>query len=121
MLGDDGRLGVDFGWNTTQGDTEEAAEAGKREGSHLDQIGRYGVMSDDLDGGKVGSVSLRDDLYEKLGRRPPATPDGIHRSFPAVAWSNTLKGWQIVRVVGTTHRGLQVEAVTDENGDPLFV
>ncbi len=121
VLGDDGRLGVDFGWNTTQGDTEEAAEAGKREGSHLDQIGRYGVVGDDLAGAKVGRVSLRDDLYEKVGKRAPGTLDPIHRSFPAVAWSDPVKSWQIVRVVGTTQKGLEVQAVTDEDGEPVFV
>jgi hypothetical protein len=63
VLGDDGRLGGNFGMNTTQFDTTEGAEAGKREGTKLSQIGRYGMVENDVPVGKVGSVAIRDDLY----------------------------------------------------------
>ena len=103
----------------------KATAAGKREGDQMNQIGRYGVVSDDLKPGEVGRVDIRDDvyIYTKLGKKlpPGADPDAVQRTFPAVTWSDPVKAWQIVRIMGSTERGLEVKAATDANGNEAFV
>ena len=120
VLGDDSRLDLDFGSNTTMGDTSAAYKRAKREAGFLDQVGRYGVASDDI-GAKPGKVALRDDLYERLGKKPPAGVDTLHRSFPAVAWTDPVKSGQLVRVMGTSSKGLQVAPARDAAYNEVFI
>lgn len=118
VLGD--RLGIDYGRFTTSPDMRDAFEAATRERTQLDQMGRYGVAGEDI-GTKPGRVALRDDLYERLGKQPPASPDPVHRSFPAIAWTDPVKSGQIVRVVGTNLRGLEVAPAKDANFREVFI
>ena len=120
VLGDRSRLDLDFGSNTTQGDTNAAYKRAKRESGLLDQVGRYGVAGDDI-GPQPGTVALRDDLYERLGKKPPAGLDTLHRSFPAVAWSDPVKSGQLVRVLGTSSKGLEVAPAKNADYEDVFI
>lgn len=120
MLGAASRLDLDFGSNTTRGDITGGYKRAKRESGFLDQVGRYGVAGDDI-GPKPGKVALRDDLDERLGKKPPAGLDTLHRSFPAVAWTDPVKSGQLVRVVGTSSKGLEVAAARDADYEEVFM
>ena len=119
--GGESRLGVDFGRWTTASDTEDAQRAARREVTQLNQVGRYGVVSDDIGPKGRGTVRIRNDLHEKLGKKPP-TDQGPEGTFPAVLWStDPVKAWQIVRVMGTSSKGLEVQPAYDKNYAPVFI
>jgi hypothetical protein len=115
LLGERSRLGVDFGWNTTRGDTEEAFEAAQREQKRLAQLGRYGIVIKPVEEGKRGVVHIRRTAYELAGVKDPdvSMPEDYFRAIP---WGNPSRKGQVVRVQGTSKEGLEVQEVFDPKG-----
>ena len=121
VIGEDvSRLDVDFGWSTGMGDADRAYKAAGQEEERLNQLGRYGSMSDDIKPGGRGSVWVRDEMSEKVGRK--AKHPLPAKYYDAVLGSSTpVDGFQVVRIVGTRAGALEVVPEYDENGDPMFV
>ena len=121
VLGGDSRLAVDFGMNTTMGDTEAAYKSALREVSELNQIGRYAVAGDAIQPKGRGTVRVRNGLYERLGRKPPPQ-QGPEATYPAVLWGTDRVGaGQVVRIMGTSSAGVQVQPAHDRDFKPVFI
>ena len=121
VIGEDvSRLDVDFGWSTGMGDADRAYKAAGQEEERLNQLGRYGSMSDGIKPGGRGSVWVRDEMAEKVGRK--AKHPAPAKYYDAVLGSSTpVEGFQVVRVVGTRAGALEVVPEYDDDGEPLFV
>ena len=118
VIGEDSILGVDFGWNTTPADTEEAFDAAAKEQRRREQRGRLGVAVTPIGEKETGVVHLRDDAYHAAGRKNPSP--GADGYFKAVAWVSGAAKGQVVRVEGSSKGKLEVQPVSDAKPLPVF-
>lgn len=113
VLGEGSRLGVDFGWNTTYGDTEEAYDAAVIAQRRIEQLGRIGVAVTRIVPGYRCVVHIgRYGTYHRDEKDVayPSLPEGYFRAEP---WIRESPAGQIVRVEGTSRAGLQVDPVSE--------
>jgi hypothetical protein len=112
LIGEKSRLGVDFGWNTTRGDTEEAFESATREQKRNEQLGRLGVAITPIREHHEGVVHMRHGAYEHAAEPEPdpdpSAPEGYFKAEPSL--SPVAKG-EVVRVTATVGGKLLVRPV----------